>query len=245
MQSVGRLRQKMLGQNQLRGPFRSRSTVYDKFMNTIKHDCPFCEKQFSKYGIKSHIWRVHGSGINHKPTQGKQSWCKGLTKTSDVRVRQFGQTYSRNILEGKTQIWSTGKTKFTDDRLKRISEKNTQTINQKLNEGTWHNSFAKSRKQFYKNEMFDGMWEVKFAIWLDSQSIPWIRNKKCFSYFFDRERKYIPDFYLPNIDCYVEIKGWKTKKDEAKWRDFPENLLILSGSDLMLLGLDIKAKEWK
>lgn len=62
---------------------------------------------------------------------------------------------------------------------------------------------------------------------------------------FDRERKYIPDFYLPNIQCYVEIKGWKTKKDEAKWRDFPENLLILSGSDLMLLGLDIKAKEWK
>ena len=73
-----------------------------------------------------------------------------------------------------------------------------------------------------------------------------MRNKKTFSYEYDKIRQYTPDFYLPNIDCYVEVKGWKREKDEAKWKSFPEKLLILSGTDLQNLGIisSIK-KDWK
>lgn len=44
-----------------------------------------------------------------------------------------------------------------------------------------------------------------------------------------------------------EGKGWKREKDEeAKWKAFPEKLLILSGTDLQNLGIisSIK-KDWK
>lgn len=43
-----------------------------------------------------------------------------------------------------------------------------------------------------------------------------------------------------------EVKGWKREKDEAKWKAFPEKLLILSGTDLQNLGIisSIK-KDWK
>ena len=35
------------------------------------------------------------------------------------------------------------------------------------------------------------------------------------------QRYYTPDFYLPDEDIYIEIKGYKTIKDEAKWSQFP------------------------
>ena len=38
-----------------------------------------------------------------------------------------------------------------------------------------------------------------------------------FSYEFKGAREYFPDFYLPEHDAYVEVKGYKTDKDSAKW----------------------------
>ena len=116
----------------------------------------------------------------------------------------------------------------------------------KISNGTWHNSFAKCRRHEYKGERFDGTWELKLAQWFDANNIRWVRNKEKFSYVFDKPRTYTPDFFLPDIDCYVEVKGWKTPKDEAKWKHFTKNLVVLSGGDLKVLGLDIDVrKDWK
>lgn len=35
-----------------------------------KTKCPSCEREFSKMGIKSHIWRVHGEGVTFIPRPG-------------------------------------------------------------------------------------------------------------------------------------------------------------------------------
>jgi len=84
-------------------------------------------------------------------------------------------------------------------------------------------------------------------MWFDENHIGWIRNKKSFPYVLDsKTRRYTPDFFLPHINCYVEVKGWKTPKDEPKWSQFTGNLVVLSGSDLQSLGLDIEVrKDWK
>lgn len=50
--------------------------------------CSYCGKSFSEKGIGSHIWRIHGDGVNFKPSFGKVAWNKGLTKeTSDSMKR--------------------------------------------------------------------------------------------------------------------------------------------------------------
>jgi hypothetical protein len=52
-----------------------------------------------------------------------------------------------------------------------------------------------------------------------------------------------PDFYLIESDTYVEVKGYKTEKDEAKWNQFPKHrkLKILMKEDLISLGVDINS----
>lgn len=124
--------------------------------------------------------------------------------------------------------------------------KASSTIRAKIAKGEWHNSFARSRKEIYANESFDGKWEVHLAKWFDEHDVPWQRNKTSFEYVYDKVRRYTPDFYLPEIDSYVEVKGWKTAKDEAKWKCFPFKLIVLSGTDLQNLGIAISVKkDWK
>lgn len=78
-----------------------------------------------------------------------------------------------------------------------------------------------------------GTWEKMFAVWLDENKIPWVRNKKSFPYYFGgKSRKYYPDFYLTEKNQYVEVKGYETDKDRAKWAQFNEPLLILKRKDL-------------
>lgn len=197
-------------------------------------------------GIKSHIWRVHGDGKNFVPgTKGKPAWSRGLTKETSGSVRKWGETHSRRCKSGEIVPWPTGHTKDSHPGLAKQSRTMTSIVNAKLDAGTWHNSFARARKQTYAGQSFDGMWEVHLAKWFDQNDIKWERNKLTFPYTYDKPRKYIPDFYLPNIDCFVEVKGWKTAKDEAKWKAFPRNLIVLSGHELKTLGLPVQVKKQK
>ena len=57
-------------------------------------------------------------------------------------------------------------------------------------------------------------------------------------YEFDNKKsRYIPDFYLIDEDLYVEIKGYETDKDRAKWLYFPYKLLVLKARELFELGV--------
>lgn len=165
---------------------------------------------------------------NGRKLGGHLTWClknpKRKSTIDKIKTRQLGRAL--------TSEWR---------------EAIAKTVNEKIVQGKWHNSFAKCRKHSYKDSLFDGTWEVLLAKWFDLNQIPWIRNKKSFQYVFEnKKRNYVPDFYLPYIDCYVEVKGWKTKKDDAKWFFFPERLIVLSGKDLQNLGLEISVKkDWK
>jgi hypothetical protein len=61
-------------------------------------------------------------------------------------------------------------------------------------------------------------WEVAFALWLDHYGISWEYETKKF--WLHKGRYYTPDFYLPDQDEYVELKGWFSKKDERKMLRF-------------------------
>ena len=59
-------------------------------------------------------------------------------------------------------------------------------------------------------------------------NIYFIRNKKGFSYIIDNiERTYFPDFYLPDTDTYIEVKGYYDRKSKIKTQQFRGNLQIL------------------
>lgn len=69
---------------------------------------------------------------------------------------------------------------------------------------------TKVHRQEYKGFMLDSGAEKQFALLLDSWNVRWIKNSETFFLYRDalgKVRKYYPDFYLPDYDRWIEVKG--------------------------------------
>jgi len=84
----------------------------------------------------------------------------------------------------------------------------------------------------------DSTWEVACAKRLDVLEIRWIRNpslKLKYTTRGRRARNYIPDFYLPDHDVYIEVKGYWTEAARHKMKDVqtrhPVRIIILESLD--------------
>lgn len=193
---------------------------------------------------------MHGDGITlDNNLRGKPAWNSGLTKETDPRIKKAADTFNNRILIGEIKPFFLGKSLSTEHR-----QKISKTISNNVKTGNWHLSFSKSRTFEYKGNSFHGLWEIEYAKWLDKKSIKWRRPSEKFEYTFDGKRRYyIPDFYLIDDKKYIEIKGYPTNKDFAKWNQFPLDLEILNGKDLFSLRIissykkvnkEYKGKSW-
>ena len=71
----------------------------------------------------------------------------------------------------------------------------------------------------------DSTWEVALANRLDQLEIKWIRNPSIKLKYITRGRRarnYIPDFYLPDHDVYIEVKGYWTDAARHKMKSVQE-----------------------
>jgi hypothetical protein len=78
----------------------------------------------------------------------------------------------------------------------------------------------------------DGKWELTVAIYLNSQHIKWERPRKGFEYLWNNSTHiYYPDFYLPDFDYYIEVKGYERSRDYFKWNSV-KNLIIIKQKEI-------------
>lgn len=190
----------------------------DWLLTNGKYKCPFCDKEFTKNGIMSHVIFLHTTegkerminrvkNVDHSKKIGKPTWIKGLTKKTDDRVKQMGKKISEVQL-GKPGHPQTQKTK---DKLSKIA---------KINELGGHTS---KKQIFYKtiegNVVYlQSSYEIKVANELDNNGIKWTRPK--FIEWIDDNKlshRYYPDFYLCDFDIYLDPKNYfLQKKDRLK-----------------------------
>ena len=85
-----------------------------------------------------------------------------------------------------------------------------------------------------KEVKMDSTWEVACASKLDMLGVRWDRDKTIRLNYLTRgkrKRYYIPDFYLPDYDLYIEVKGYWTDAAKHKMNDVqarnPVRIIIL------------------
>lgn len=88
--------------------------------------------------------------------------------------------------------------------------------------------------------------EIEVAEFLDTTEYTWSRNWKGFSYtdLEGKPRKFYPDFYVKNLDLYIEYKGWITDKmdhkmKEAQLKNDDLKLLIVVGRNKRFLHMGV------
>lgn len=204
----------------------------------IRKKCSEGLKRAYKLGIKKPIHRKKGI---------MNGWSKFSKEELKTIHKKCGETLSDNIKLGKT------KPSFKN---KKHTRKTKEKISIKMCGG--NNGYIKT-KYFeifspYQNKIVtvQGTWELKYAKWLNENNINWVRSRKInlkYKLFKDDYmHTYYPDFYLPDLNKYIEIKGfyWKSKDgkidDKRKMQQVinhnkNKNIKILSKKELVNLNI--------
>ena len=85
----------------------------------------------------------------------------------------------------------------------------------------------------YKGLRFRSRLEARVAVLLDEAKIKYLYEPEGFV--FEDGTTYLPDFYLPNMDMFLECKGIMSDKDETKMC----NLAKETGKEIVIFGSDL------
>ena len=169
-------------------------------------------------------------GHNKGGPKGQIAWNRGQKASDEVRAKiSQGMIDSENIKGG----WDNPSEEVIAARKARLSA----AIQRRYDDG-WMPKAGRCKKIPYHSPiagevLVDGTWELTVAEHLDSLGVKWRRNKSRFSYYFDdKDRYYTPDFFLEDLEIYVEVKGYETPKDVAKWEQFPHKLVVFRKKEI-------------
>lgn len=100
----------------------------------------------------------------------------------------------------------------------------------------WGNTPQKGNHRGFR---YDSSWELAFIKFCLKNNIQLERNKKGFVYWHqDKKHKYYPDFYLPEVDLFIEIKNkylLGLEQTQTKISQFPYKLDIYSDDKINLI----------
>lgn len=201
-------------------------------MATHYHNCVICSKRVRK-----------------KPNFVGEILCLGCRKNSKMKSCEYCEVefYPRKSINRYCSTSCSTKHNLTGRKL-------TNEHKENLSKSAWNNKgngFAKVK--FYKvwcpflekEVSVQGTYELKYSRYLNENNILWDRGKHISLQYtrFDTDivRNYYPDFYLPNSNEYVEIKGYFGETDKIKMNLVMNQnpnirLRILLLEDLNLLG---------
>ncbi|WP_186439831.1 PDDEXK family nuclease [Bacillus paralicheniformis] len=80
----------------------------------------------------------------------------------------------------------------------------------------------RSDKKFYSEKLdmtFRSSWEVELAEIMTELGIKWEFEPRRF-YFHAEKESYLPDFYLPEFNCWIEVKGFFDLKSQRRMKLF-------------------------
>lgn len=167
-----------------------------------------------------------GNIATHMTTSGIYWCCDETSKCPEI---------IKNIKKGQKNL----KPNPSDPEKMRIKrEKISNNMKARYASG-WECSAGRCKKYEYISSVagiikVDGSWELIFCRYADKQKLRWRRNNKRFPYIRPDGKisTYLPDFYVEDWNSYIEIKGYETDLDRAKWEQFPEKLMILRKKEI-------------
>lgn len=156
---------------------------------------------------------------------GCTPWNKGQTAATNASIAKISKTLHSRYEAGEIVAYQP----MNDPEVRakhKASMKKAYSNYTKRTPG-------KFKYGWYNGVWCDSSWELAYLLYCQNNNINVVRNTLGFSYFWQGSvHKYFPDFYLPDEGVYIEIKGHKTERDEAKIAQFAEKLLVLESLEM-------------
>jgi hypothetical protein len=173
-------------------------------------NCQYCTKEYtSKIGFSNHVRRCPSNP----------------NRVMETLTQEGRQKLIQNRVDMNNKQWN-------DPAFK---EKHRAAMKKAVlaNPESYSSSNRGRTKQIIVDGIkLQGQWEVDFYLWAKANGLEPKRPDQAFKYEWNGERWYHPDFYIESLDLYVEVKGYETDRDRAKWLHFPGKLRIIKEAEI-------------
>jgi hypothetical protein len=205
------------------------------------YNCDKCSKQYkAALGYerkKRYPWHCKSCAIT-------LAWVEEQYR--EIHVRELKKANSTIAARFRRSVMS--KLNWSDDNTRKrmltrdwsaASRKGKITKMQNLISGKTKYKVPHGKRTLVGTTWMRSTYEARFATFLTLQNIEWVYEPKWFE--IGSGKLYLPDFYVPSFDVYVEVKGWW--RDDAKEK-FDAFRMIYSNLRYALVMLDeLKAFE--
>ena len=192
-------------------------------------NCQFCNKLSKSLNSKTQHeirCKLNPNKIKVKPSlgmlgkKGANQYTYGAVMTDSTRHKISKSTATLNL-----KRWADPRNKLKQsETMKRAVENNPESYTS-ANRG-------RTKQIEIDGIKLQGQWEVDFYLWAKTAGLNPQRPTEGFKYIWNGERTYYPDFYIESLDLYVEVKGYETDRDRAKWLHFPKKLCIIKEKEI-------------
>jgi hypothetical protein len=200
--------------------------------------CKFCERILTgKSGLGN-----HENYCKNNPDKKEKSdkWKLSMKNKKDSNSNQYTKAKELGLPkpeiseEGRKLIINASLNKpWSEERKLNHSKAMQLAVKNNPDSYTKNNVCGRVKIISHNGCNLKGSWELKTAVWLDSLDEEWQNEVNPQPYTFSgKTHMYYPDFYLPNRDVYIEVKGYKTARDGAKWSQFEGTLLIVDKKNI-------------
>lgn len=185
-----------------------------------------CGKQFEKANsLNAHYSHcaIKRKDSHITTNRGGGGWNKGMTKDTNEGIAKMASTLSKKM-KGREGV------KHSDEFKKKMSIKRIKFLETHPDCNI---------KWFLVNNgerdiKVQGEWEKNVAEWLNKNGIKWDRKRIC----YDGIHHYTPDFWIPDLGFYIEVKGWLSNRDINKMNRIIDYIDI----DLRILNKELYRK---
>jgi hypothetical protein len=194
-----------------------------------KVKCQYCNKELSCFGYDKHE-KACAHNPKLKPLIEKiQSLhddfntIKEIANKLSLYKSKISYLFKEGVIEKKWDMKN--KPQEIRDRISKYMKKavvdNPDSYSKK-------NVCGRVKQYEYNGVILKGTWELKMAMWLDAKGIKWEYETNSYPYPWNNGCSiYFPDFYLPQLNVLIEVKGNVTDRDLIKWDHLPIKLVVV------------------
>lgn len=204
------------------------------------YKCDKCDKEFkTQQGLNSHNgWHDNSNRKSNFIQYNKKVKRGTLIKENTnqfIKAKRDGRVIVVSDETRKKISVNSKKQKWDDERRRKHSESMKKAVKNNPNSYSANNVSGRTKLIEYRNTRVKGNWELLVAKWLDNNNIKWTNKIDGISYDWNNEtHTYFPDFYLIDLDKYVEVKGYERERDRCKWKVL-DNLIVIKKKEIKLI----------
>ncbi len=220
------------------GCFRRKGTTYverykckccgDVYLTVKKKQSNFCSPSCVHTGVNNGYYG-HRDIVFDKKELKELYWNKGKSIVEIAKIFNCGKsTIYRRLKEFNIKIRTASERQsLTNSKLWLTGKRSLNSIGKCSLYETPYGKIVKMRSQ----------WEVKVADYLTHTGDKWLYEPHILD--LGDGVLYIPDFYLPDKDEYIEVKGWKSPNSMRKFNlaKSKYNVLLWDGNKLKKMGI--------